>query len=292
MEKTIENVKLEHNENVLIRMQNYKKALTKSEKKVADVVLSETEKIIYYSITELAEIAGVGEATIIRFSRKIGFKSYQDLKLALAKDLAKQAINHTEETTEDDNPIAIAQKLTAMKTQVLKDSLAVLEQNSLEQAINFILKAKKIHFYGVGTSGMAAIYSKYQFQRIGMLVDAYNEAHFQAVAATTLEQGDVAIGISLSGSTTDTVQTLEIAKNEGATIICITHHARSPITKIADVVLFTSIEEGPIERGASASFMSQLHIIDILLTGVGMKMKEKAEKFKEKTAKAVMDKIF
>lgn len=279
------------NGNILVRLQNYMQAFTKAEKKVADVVLTKPEDLIYYSITELAEQAGVGEATIIRFSRKIGCKSYQELKLTLAQELAKPVVTHNEETLEEDKPMIIANKLTAMNTKALNDTMAILDESELEGIIRAFLNAKKIHFYGVGTSGMAALFAKYQFQRIGLLVDGYDDSHFQAIAATTLGEGDIAFGISLSGSTTDTIHSLNIAKEEGATVICLTHHARSPITKIADHVLLTSVEEGPLERGTAASFVSQLHVLDILLTCIGMRMKEKAVHFKEKTAKAVMNKI-
>lgn len=276
----------------LIRLQSLFLALTKSERKVAEIVLTQSEKVIYFSVTDLAEKAGVGETTALRFCRKIGFKGYQEFKLALAKELVSPIKNLHEEINDEDSPIAIARKVTETNTRALRDTLSILNNEQLDAAVNALLQARNIHFYGVGASGMTALDAKYKFLRIGLSVDAFNDSHMQAMAATTLARGDVAVGISVSGSTKDTVDSLTLAKEAGATIICITHHARSPITRTADIVLLMAGKEGPLQGGALTSKIAQLHVIDILCTALSMNIKDKALEYKEKTAKAVINKIY
>lgn len=276
----------------LIRLQSLFLALTKSERKVAEIVITQSEKVIYFSVTDLAEKAGVGETTALRFCRKIGFKGYQEFKLALAKELVSPIKNLHEEINDEDSPIAIARKVTETNTRALRDTLSILNNEQLDAAVNALLQARNIHFYGVGASGMTALDAKYKFLRIGLSVDAFNDSHMQAMAATTLARGDVAVGISVSGSTKDTVDSLTLAKEAGATIICITHHARSPITRRADIVLLMAGKEGPLQGGALTSKIAQLHVIDILCTALSMNIKDKALEYKEKTAKAVINKIY
>lgn len=276
----------------LHKIQNFMKVFTKSERKVAETVLSQIENTIYYSVTDLSEHAGVGETTVLRFCRKIGFKGYQEFKLALAKEMVHPVKSLHQEVTEEDDPLVIAQKVTATNVEAIQATLSTIEPKQLERAVELLTEANRIHFYGVGTSGATAIDAKYKFLRIGLAIDAYTDSHIQAMAATTLKKGDVAVGISVSGSTKDTVDSLTVARDSGASVICITHYARSPITKIANVVLLTAAKESPLQGGALSSKIAQLHVVDILHTAIAMRIKEKALYFKEKTAKAVINKIY
>ncbi len=276
----------------LVRLQNYMKAFTKSERKVAETVLSQIENVIYYSVTDLAELAGVGDTTVLRFCRKIGFKGYQDFKLALAKEMVQPVKNLHHELSEEDDPLTIARKVTATNVQVIQETLTIVDPEQLERAVSVLCKAKKIHIYGVGSSGVTALDAKYKFLRIGLPVDAFTDGHIQAMAASTLKKGDVAVGISVSGSTKDTVDSLTLAKETGATVICITHYARSPITRIADIVLLTSARESPLQGGALSSKIAQLHMLEILHTAIALRSKEQTLDFWEKTAKAVLDKLY
>jgi DNA-binding MurR/RpiR family transcriptional regulator len=114
----------------------------------------------------------------------------------------------------------------------------------------------------------------------------------QAMSAATLTAQDVAIGFSYSGSTKDVMHSLTLAKDAGATVICITNFAHSPITQLADAKLLTASRETPLGSGALRSSIAQLHILDILFTAVAMRLHQRVLEFGEKTAKAVVDKLY
>src|SRR5699024_8269043 len=147
-------------------------------------------------------------------------------------------------------------------------------------------------FFGVGSSGLAALQASHSFIRMGKKSEAKQDAHFQAIDASLLSEKDVAVGFSVSGSTKDTNESLKIAKEAGANIISITHNARSPITQISDVALLMSAWENPLQGSSLAAKMSQLAVIDILCLGVFLRMKEKAIEYREKTARAVSEKLY
>lgn len=282
--------------NMIIHIQSYLKALTKAERKVAEIVLNENEQLIFGSVTDLAEKANVGETTVLRFCRSIGFKSFQEFKFSLAKESAHASLKNMElgniENEALDPLSAIKQKLAVASIQAIQDTTAILDIDQLRKVVDLLTTARKIHFFGVGSSGVTSLDAKYKFLHFGVFVEAIMDSHLQAMSASTLGPGDVAIGLSVSGSTKDTIDCLVLAKEAGATIVSITHFARSPITKISDNVLLISAKEDPQKTGALSSKIAQLHAIDILCSALSVRMKESFEKNREKTTKSVLNKIY
>ena len=66
--------------------------LTSAEKKVADYAVIHQQKTQFMSISELAEEAGVAEATISRFCKRLGYKGYSAFKLAVANSTARRVV--------------------------------------------------------------------------------------------------------------------------------------------------------------------------------------------------------
>ncbi|WP_254660820.1 MurR/RpiR family transcriptional regulator [Bacillus sp. FJAT-27225] len=268
-----------------LKIKSYYNSLTKTEKKAADYIVANLTAIIYCSVTELAEKAEVGETTVLRLCRKIGFTGFQDFKLALAQESVMMA---AEEETEQ----SIISKTTARHLKILEESRKLLEEEQVEKAVQTILSSKNNFFFGVGSSGLTAQQAVNIFTRIGIKCDAKQDSHFQAMSASLLEEDDCAIGISVSGSTKDTIRNLEIAKKAGAIIISITSNRKSPITKLADIVLLTSSKEGPFEGSSIVSQIAQLSIIDILYSAIMNKKEDMAQTVRKVTAKAVTDKMY
>lgn len=273
-------------------IRSYYPSFTRTEKRIADFILNNSKDVIYMSVTELAEKCGVGEGTVVRFARDIGFSGYQELKLTLSRDLVNPFENVLEDVSVRDSLESIVNKITTKNLKAISDTTRLIDINALKKAIRALSNARKVELYGVGASGFTALEAKYKFLRIGILCDALTDPHLQAMSAATLTSKDVAIGISHSGATKDTIDSLKIAKNAGAKTICITNFARSPITKVADIVLLTASPESPLASGAIRSIIAQLHILDLLFTGVAMKLGEKAINYTERTAQAVLDKLY
>lgn len=269
---------------------------TKSEKKVAYIVTQNPKQVMYSSITDLAEIAGVGDTTIIRFCRKLGFKGYQNFKMALAQEISSNnnasGVVLNEEILDDDTTEEVIQKLYAINSHAMQETLSLLKQEQVLQAIKIIEKSKKVHFYGIGASGVTALDAKYKFMRIGLNVDSFTDGHIMAMDASLMGKEDTVIGISYSGSTKDTLDALKIAQQAGANTICITHHTKSPITQYADIILLTGSREGPLQGGAVTTKIAQLFVIDILYTEVFRANKQIAGESKKKTGDAIAEKLF
>jgi len=270
-------------------------SFTKSEKKIADVLLNNLEEAIYYSVTDFAEKAGVGDTSIIRFCRKLGFRGYQDFKIALTQDLTRnqqQAVRTLDnEITLNDSIGDVIRKLMNNYHESLKETLSLLKEDQVVKAVDFIESSNRVIFFGVGVSGLTAMEAKYKFSRIGLNVDAYLDSHMQVMSAALLSKNDTAIAISYSGSTKDTIEALSTAKEAGAKTICITHYAKSPITRYADLILLNGHREDPLQGGALATKIAQLYVLDILYTEYFRRNFQKAGANKEKTSRSITDKL-
>ncbi|PLR95950.1 MurR/RpiR family transcriptional regulator [Bacillus sp. T33-2] len=266
---------------------SYYPSLTKSEQKVANVVLEQMDKVIYYSVTDLADVAEVGETTVLRFCRKIGLKGYQEFKLAIAKDLPSQM------QEEPENQVFSLTSSIAMHTKnAIDETVNMMDEATLQKVIDLLAGAASVYFFGVGTSGLTALDAKNRLLRIGRRTDAVIDPHMQAMTAATLGPDDVVVGFSVSGSTKDTIDSLQIARDNGVKVVAITYYARSPVTKVADHVLLSGGKESPLEGGSLAAKISQLFVIDLICTGLAMQDKIYTVKMKEKTAQAVVSKIY
>jgi DNA-binding MurR/RpiR family transcriptional regulator len=271
---------------------SYMNTLTKAEKEVADYVLDNMENTIYLTVTELAEKVGVGETTVLRFCRRIGYKGYQAFKMAITKEVAKQSFDTSEETGEMNAMQSLVQKSTTTSIQVLKDTSQLIDIEMLEKAVALLTSQKRIVMYGASMSGNTAEDARNRFLRIGVIIEVYTNAHMQAMSAATLTKDDLAIGISISGSTKDTIDALRIAKNNGAKVISLTHSKLSPITHLSDVILLTAGRETPLQGGSMGAKISQLLVIDLLYNLVANQRKNEASRLKELTSKAVLDKAY
>ncbi|MHA6482082.1 MurR/RpiR family transcriptional regulator [Paenibacillus sp. strain BS8-2] len=278
--------------NTLLIISSIYEALTKTEKKIADVIKKDPEAVVYVTLTDLAEMASVGETSVLRLCRKIGFKGYQEFKLALAQDLVVPIKNVHSQIDESDNLHDIAIKITAENTKAIENTLNLLNMDQVEKAISAIGSSKKLYFFGVGSSANTAMDGKYRFMRLGYNTEVVTDPHIMAMNAILMEEGDVLFGISTSGSTKDIVDAVKIAKQNNVFFICLTSHLRSPLTQYADVVLLSKSRETPLQGGAFSSKLSQIHVLDILSTATAIRYRSKAYEALEKTSMSVVHKIY
>lgn len=256
-------------------------SLSKSERKVADYILAERGDIIYETLLEISKKINVGEATILRFVRKIGFSGFKDLKLQIAKD--DKPVNETYHENYIDS-------IESNMINTIINTKNVLDTKQLSLAIELIQNSNKLLFYGVGASGLAANEAQSRFIRMGKIGVSVTDNQFQFMYSLVCNKDDVIIALSLSGYTKDIIESLKVAKAQMTKIIAITNYALSPIAQIADCVLLTAGKENLLDGGSLISKISQLYIIDLLCTGYALVNKDKVLSLKEKTAEALIDK--
>lgn len=283
------------NSNLIPMINSCYTGLTKSEKKVADIVLKNPQNIIYSSVTDLAEEANVGEATVLRFCRKMGFKGYQGFKMTLAQSIRDESDNTSEvneEIKKSDSLQDVCKKVLNTNINALNETFSLIDFPALDRVVSLMVDAKRIMFVGSGTSAISAFEARTKFMRIFPYVEFNFDAHLQSMAASLMNEKELCIAFSYSGSTTDTIDVLKTAKEAGAHTVCITRFAKSPITEYADEVLILGTNEGPLQGGAFSTKMAQLYILDILYTEYFRRTTKVSMSNRNKTAAAVSDKLY
>lgn len=277
---------------LILELRNIYPSLTNSDKKMVDCVLEAPGEIIYLSITEMAERSGVSEATIVRFCRKVGLSGYQEFKLRLAQDQVVPEENLHQSFRGNEDMHTLIQRVSDENASAVSNTTRMLALEQLEKAVDALLSAGRIELMGVGASAYTAMDALYKFRRIGLNVSMTGDSHMQMMSAAMLQKGDVALGISFSGSTRDTVHAMSEAKRAGATTIALTNHRISPITQVSDIVLLTAARETPLRSGALTSKIAQLHALDLLYTCTAMRMKDQALSNIGKSAAAVVTELY
>ena len=279
--------------NVLNTISSLYHSLTKSEKKIADTILRSPDLVSQCPLSEIAKHLEVGEATLVRFCRTIGFKGFSDFKLELSIELATRDNNdetvlETEIMPSDDS-LTIAQKLQAAVSNVMEETVNLLDLKQLEQVVKAIKKARRIFLFGVGSSGVTAEDAKNKLMRIGFQVDATGNNHFMYMQAALLKPNDVAIGLSHSGYSQETAHTLKIAKQNGATTVAITHSLRSPVTESADYVLVNGNKQGKLQGDSIGTKIAQLFVLDLIYALLVQGEQERAVETKQKTLNVILE---
>jgi DNA-binding MurR/RpiR family transcriptional regulator len=275
---------------LLLKIRGLLPSLRPALRKTALYILNNPHNIKFLRIKELAEECGVAEATVTRFVKTIGLSNFQELKIKIAELTTEKARKEEyvyDDVTKQDSIQSIIDKVISINIKALQDTRKVIDPAELEKAVNAIYRANKIDIYGAGGSYITAENARMRFYRIGKRCIIYNDPNQQAVSASLLTSGDVAIGISNSGRTKSTVQALKRAKESGATTICITNYEKTPITQWSDIVLFTSTRDSAFFQESMISRVAQMIIIDILYAALAVKNFEASVEMIEKSALAL-----
>lgn len=275
----------------LVRIRSLLPGLAKAEQRVARVVLDNPSTVARRSITDVAEAAGTSETTVTRFCKAIGIGGYPELRIALAADTARTEARSDRdlggEISPTDDLRTVVGKVTYADARAVEETAEQLDTEALQRVIDAIAGAGRVDVYGVGASAFVAADLQQKLHRIGRVCFAWNDTHIMLTSAAVLGAGDVAVGISHTGATTDTVEALRTAKAHGATTVALTNFPRSPIAEVADLVLTTAARETTFRSGATASRIAQLTVVDCLFIGVARQHIDDSMRALESTRDAV-----
>ena len=247
---------------VLVRIRATLRVLSPSERQVSDFVTAHPDRVVHMSLIELAEAAGVSDATALRFTRSIGFSGFNEFKMALIADLSTPVEAIFEEITPRDDIPAIARKVFQANLQLLYDALDILDTDAITNAIQHLRSASTIYVFAVGTSAPLANIFYDQLFRLGYRACPVTDTYLQLMQSSILTENDVVVIISRSGLPI-TLQNAEImAREQGAVIIAVTTDANSPIAKNADIVISGVSRE--IRGDVLASSVTMITILDAL----------------------------
>jgi RpiR family transcriptional regulator, carbohydrate utilization regulator len=273
----------------LIRLRGLYPSLKTALRKVADVILRQPEMAIYASVNEVAAVAAVSEATVMRFCRILGFKGFQDFKIALAREMVIPSPRFQGEVGDQgEDDLAIVRQVFKTNGAALQDTLEILEIEAMQEAARLLLKARQIMVVGVGGSGPAVTYAGNRFLLLGLKVYMCTDFYLMLMAASLLSQADVVLAISNLGTTREIVETVGIAREKAARVMCITNNSLSPLARMCNPALVTASREMTLPEEAVASLVCQISILDALFALIAQARGAQARKTLDGMEKAMV----
>lgn len=246
--------------------------LTKGEKIIANYIMDNAATIMEQTISDLAANTGKSEITVSRFCKKLGYSGLQSLKIALAADMTLSNQKEYGNIEPEDSYEVVTKKLFSKIEEGLHDTIKLLDFKAVEEAVEKLVTAKRVAVYGFGNSAIVCRDIETRFLQFGIPVQAYSDAHQQGISASLLTDADVAIAVSHTGMTAELLETVRIAKNNGATIIVISSYTKSPLVKLADIALHGMGQEARYMPGAIASRLIHMAVADVLYAGMSRRI--------------------
>lgn len=256
------------------RIQRSRATFSATEAAIADRVLADPGAVLNATTASLAQEAGVSQASIVRFCRKLGFNGFPDLRLGLAGELSRRAVEHERSGVAHgridalDSLADLTAKIAFHEARSIEQTARLIDLEALDAVAHAVSERRPVTVFGVGASGLVAEDLSQKLQRLGLRCQFHADTHVQLVQAALLTPEDVAIGISFSGRTVETHEALRLAAERGALTVAVTGAPSSPIGEASERILLTIAREDELRIGALASRMAQLVVVDMLFARV------------------------
>ena len=264
--------------NVLTDVRQALPRLSSAEARVAEAVIDDPTLVVDLTITELANVCGTSLSTVARFCQTLGFSGYRDFRMEVASALSREQAERDRfgladsDISPDDPASDVVSKIAFQEVLAIEQTSHALDTAVLDQVVDAIAGARHVDVYGFGSSGLTAQDLQQKLARIGVSAACSVDVHVALVSAALRRPGDVAVAISHTGLTSETLQALELAGDAGATTVAITNSPDSPVGSAAQFVLATQARESAYRMGAMSSRIAQLAMVDFLFVRLAQRL--------------------
>ena len=256
---------LPQDENFWQLLRSKQDSLTKSGRIIAGYLTQNAQQAQYWSISVLASQCGVAEATISRFCRALGFDSYNEMRIALARANASVEQPVGEELAPGVNTATLCRHAGALAVKAINDAASASNPEAVDRAAALLQRAKQVFCFGQGSSQLLANDIWARFSALSTKFHTAGDNHMQAITASLMAPEDVILFVSYSGATRDMMETLRLAKANGASVILLTHSPNVPGAALADVVLPCGAAQSPLDGGSLPAKIAMLFAAEVLV---------------------------
>jgi len=241
--------------------------MSANEKKLADFILDNASLIRDYSSQQIAAAVGVSQSSVVKFSQKIGYKGFTDLKLAIHETVVKQESNVsvlTGKRVPAGAEVELKDQLYHVKCDAISGATALNDDKTLQAVATVLEAAGRIQFIGSGNAFTIARDTAFRMISRGKAVIAEGDAQVQQSSVATLGKGDCLFIISCLGQAAHLVQMAKQASKSGAIVITLTNQVANPLAAVANLRLYS------VSSGADSTIpditasTSQQHVIDLV----------------------------
>lgn len=248
----------------LQRLRQHFSRLSATQQRVAEFVLQHPNEALAMSIHDIAARCGVSSSTVVRLAKDIGFAGFKEMKVQLAMEVGSLLVS--QDLTDQQHDLGNATALFENTVRGLEETLAGIDQEAVDAAVEAIAGANKIDVYGASTSFLVGLDLIEKLKRLGLYASGHSNAYMQAISAMSLGPNDVALAMTYSGETADVIDALAVAREQGATTIALTNFADSTVVQWSDIVVSTSVSRNLLPDGSMSGRIAQLFLVDLIFT--------------------------
>lgn len=253
---------------------------SKSEQKVHDFVVANPLQVVYESLSSIAAKICVGEATVVRYFKKLGYSNFTNFRMAVYK-------NYENLHVANDSPFV--DNICENMIEVINTTKESLNMNNIEEASRLMLNSKYVLIAGMGISHTSALDMFTKCLRIGLPAIVIDDSHFNYMYMAVAESKDmVCLLYSFSGETEEIINIAKRCKDKNIKVIAISNYLNSTLYNYADVFLQTKGFENDINGGFFSSKLSQLFISDVLITNCALKDENKTHTYNQLVTNSVI----
>lgn len=256
----------------IIKIRQIYPSLKGNNKRIADQVLNSPELLMSKKVSDIAKACGCDAAQVIRLCQRLGFKGFTELKTHLAQELIPL---HSEKQYEQLDCCDVFEQLRndycRNITQAMNDTVMHLDKGAILKAVKKIHDADRIAVCGAGASNLTAQDLHCKLLRMGFNSTCFSDQEMQKISCGLLGKSDLLIVFSFTGNSETMIQCMQHVKGNSGTVLLITNYRESKAAKLADLMLHTAAEEDKLRLGAMASRLTQLAVIDLLVSSLALK---------------------
>lgn len=239
-----------------------------ADRQIGQFIVDNPDEMLQLSSAALAEQTGRSQSSVVKFSQKLGYATYQQLKLAVSEAKTKQwqapaGMVHGS-IERGDGYMTVLQKLVASKLASMQQTTSINTEQTIGEVLDRLDRADRIHLAGVSASALVARDFAIKLMKLGRNVLHDSDSHVQLASASSLGPKDVLFALSHSGNSIETLRIAEQAKARGAAVVVMTSLKNNPLSRIADLVLYSVGDDDGVRSSAISARDAQLALTDLL----------------------------
>lgn len=245
--------------------------LSKGQKLLADYIMENYDKAVFLTASRLGKTVGVSESTVVRFATQLGYEGYPEFQEAL-EELVRNKLNSIQRMEVAYGRISqseILETVLQSDAEKIKMTLADMDKESFDHAVDMLLHAKRIYIVGIRSCAPLASFLSYYlnliFENVTLVNTNSSSEMFEQMIR--IGEGDVIIGISFPRYSVRTQKSLEFASRRKAEVITLTDSMNSPITAYSSCNLIARSDMASIVD----SLVAPLSVINALVVAICMK---------------------
>ena len=274
---------MDNAQELIQRLNHSGKKLSKSHRRIAECIVTHYDKVVFMTASKLGEYVGVSESTVVRFAAALGYSGYPQLQKAL-QELLRHRLTASQrfELTNDMDHVQVLNKVLKADIQNIRSTLDEIDISSFERAIDMILQARQIYVMGLRSSAPIAEffvhYLKFIFSNVRVVTSGVSDVFEQL---SRIGEGDLLIGISFPRYASRSIEAMNFARKQGASLIAITDGPLSPLHSTADICLMAKSDMSSFVD----SFAAPLSLINALIVALGQRRRTEVSEYFNKMEK-------